>query len=178
MKRPRSDFYFFWGHPFSQWGLYPMEIEGVTYNCCEQYMMAEKARLFQDAVAEAAIMEAADPATQKAWGRCVRGFDKAAWEAVAREIVYRGNYAKFSQNEAVYLLLMQTGTKTIVEAAADDTIWGIGMDDSHPDICDPSQWRGTNWLGEAIMRVRKELRETGVGPEGATWADHFFEKEP
>ena len=30
-------------NPFGQWTESPFEIDGVTYNCAEQYMMAEKA---------------------------------------------------------------------------------------------------------------------------------------
>jgi len=26
-----------------------------------------------------------------------------------------------------------------------------------PGITDPKNWRGTNWLGEAIMKVREQL---------------------
>ena len=37
-------FTFFWSGPFSQWHPSPFIIDGVTYNCAEQYMMAEKAR--------------------------------------------------------------------------------------------------------------------------------------
>ena len=33
----------FYNGPFSQWHMKHMTIEGVDYNCCEQYMMAGKA---------------------------------------------------------------------------------------------------------------------------------------
>ena len=32
-------------HPFSNWYMCTFEDSGITYNCMEQYMMAEKARL-------------------------------------------------------------------------------------------------------------------------------------
>jgi len=46
-----------------------------------------------------------------------------------------------------------TGGKTIVEASPYDKIWGIGLSKDDPRALDRSQWQGTNWLGEAIMRV-------------------------
>lgn len=49
MKRSRRDFTFFWSGPFSQWAMYPIAIDGQIYCCNEQYMMAEKARLFGEA---------------------------------------------------------------------------------------------------------------------------------
>jgi predicted NAD-dependent protein-ADP-ribosyltransferase YbiA (DUF1768 family) len=33
----------------SQWYIAPFVIDNITYNCCEKYMMAEKARFFNDA---------------------------------------------------------------------------------------------------------------------------------
>ena len=50
----RDDFVFFWGHVaradkqmkacLSQWWQCSFEVDGIYYNCAEQYMMAEKAR--------------------------------------------------------------------------------------------------------------------------------------
>jgi ribA/ribD-fused uncharacterized protein len=53
--------------------------------------------------------------------------------------------------------LMSTEEKEIVEASPEDTIWGIGMHETHPDILDRTKWLGTNWLGEAIMQVRETI---------------------
>ena len=54
----KTDFLFFWGHAnrteklakscLSQWYPASFIVDGVYYNCAEQYMMAEKARLFGD----------------------------------------------------------------------------------------------------------------------------------
>jgi ribA/ribD-fused uncharacterized protein len=55
--------------------------------------------------------------------------------------------------------LMATGDLEIVEASPEDKIWGIGLRESDPRAWDKSTWQGTNWLGEAIMRVRQKLRE-------------------
>jgi len=58
-KHKRSDEYYtllFWHGPLSQWWYSPFTIDGVEYNCTEQFMMATKASMFRDAVAEANIM--------------------------------------------------------------------------------------------------------------------------
>jgi hypothetical protein len=153
----KEDFVFFWGGTFSQWCPSVFTIEGVDYNCCEQYMMAKKALLFNDAVAYHEIMLEDEPATQKAIGRTVRGFNKEKWEQYCQQYVYDGNYAKFKQNPKMLKELMATGTKEIVEASPQDRIWGIGLAASDPRAWDKSTWRGTNWLGIAIMRVRAEI---------------------
>ncbi len=99
---------------------------------------------------------------QKSLGRKVRGFDKYKWEQVCRDYVYEGNYAKFTQNQDLKDELLTYGDREIVEASPEDAIWGIGMHERHPDILDKSKWQGTNWLGEAIMRVRETLKEEKV----------------
>lgn len=142
----------------SQWYISPMTIDGVTYNCCEQFMMAEKARKFNDTAALAAIMGETDPFKQKKLGRAVKNFVKEEWDAACRPVVYRGNLAKFEQNDELKKLLLATGDAILVEASPVDRIWGIGLAPNHPSVCDPTKWRGTNWLGEAIMQVRTSLR--------------------
>ncbi len=152
----RDEFVFFWSGPFSQWAKFKFEIEGTTYVTCEQYMMAEKARLFGDKEAERKIMATDNPRQQKALGRKVVNFDPARWEAACEEIVYRANLAKFSQHEELMAMLPATGDKTIAEASPQDAIWGIGMAEEHPNVTDQSLW-GRNLLGKAIVRVRDEL---------------------
>ena len=70
----------FWNGPYSQWHDSFFELDGVEYSCAEQYMMAEKARVFEDENMLEDIMDAEDPATQKKLGRLVEDFDKDVWE--------------------------------------------------------------------------------------------------
>lgn len=153
-----EDLVLFWDGWPSQWAESPFVMEGVEYNCCEQFMMAEKARVFGDQAAALSILATRSPAAQKALGRKVAGFDEKVWNGVCRGIVYCGNLAKFTQNEALGELLMATGDRTIVEASPEDRIWGIGLRPNDPDAQDPAKWRGRNWLGAAIVQVRDELR--------------------
>ena len=157
----RSDFYFFWSGPFSQWSVRPMVIDGLQYNCCEQFMMAEKARLFGDDEILDLIMASDDPRTQKHLGRKVKGFVLETWESKCRDIVYKANLAKFTQNPELKAMLLATGSKRIVEASPLDRVWGIGLAEKDNDAPNPDKWRGTNWLGEAIQKVREELIATG-----------------
>jgi ribA/ribD-fused uncharacterized protein len=153
-----DEYIFFFGSFYSQWAMRDIEIDGVVFNCCEQLMMAAKADLFNDKYAFKQIMESDDPAEQKAWGRRVEGFDREKWEKVARDVVYKANYAKFTQHHDLGLELLSSGDKIIVEASPTDVVWGVGLLATDRKILDPKNWRGTNWLGEAIMKVREELR--------------------
>ena len=149
---------FFWNGVFSQWYPSNFVIEGVEYNCCEQYMMAQKALLFNDMESHKMIMYSKSPDEQKGFGRRVKRFDKDKWEAVCKEIVFDANMAKFTQNPKMLEELMDTKELEIVEASPYDKIWGIGLHETDPKALDKSQWQGTNWLGEAIMSVREKLR--------------------
>ena len=57
---------------FSQWSPSSFVVDDVSYSCVEQYMMAEKARLFKDPRAVELIMSSPDSRTHKRVGRGVR----------------------------------------------------------------------------------------------------------
>jgi hypothetical protein len=69
------------------------------------------------------------------------------------------NVAKFSQNRDLKTALLDTSSKTLVEASPLDVIWGIGLDKSTALQTPVSQWRGLNLLGQILMRVRATIRE-------------------
>lgn len=120
-------------------------------------MMAEKAALFKDWGTLQEILECKSPRAVKALGRQVANYVDGVWAEHRLDLVTKINYAKFSQNAGMALALIETGTATLVEASPVDTIWGIGMDDKHPTVTDPSTWRGTNLLGHALMAVRTQF---------------------
>jgi len=164
----QPEFLFFWGHQpqpdgavgpgcLSQWWPAPFTVDGSVYATAEQWMMAGKARLFRDDQALAAVLAAPSPKAAKAAGRSVRGFDEQAWAAASFDLVVAGNLAKFRQNPDLAAFLSATGRRVLVEASPRDRIWGIGMGATHPDATRPSQWRGTNLLGFALMNVREQL---------------------
>lgn len=155
-------FTFFWNGPFSQWEPVTFVVDGVTYNCAEQYMMACKARMFGDEDTLASIMEAEHPRDQKKLGRQVKGFNADRWNTRAREFVYEGNYAKFTQNPEFLEKLTATKGTTLVEASPYDRIWGIGMAEGDKGIEDRENWRGTNWLGEELTSLREDLIKANV----------------
>lgn len=63
-----------------------MVIDGVYYNCMEQYIMAEKARLFNDAETESRIMAEYSQMAIKKLGRQVVGYVDAQWKAVRQQV--------------------------------------------------------------------------------------------
>ncbi len=155
----KEEFAFFWGGTMSQWCPSTFIVDGVEFCTCEQYMMYKKALMFHDYEIASKVMKTTKPKEQKALGREVSNFDKDVWEKYCREIVYDANVAKFTQNPDMMDELMFTVGKTLVEASPYDSIWGIGLAGDDPLAQDRSTWKGTNWLGEAIQRVRDERVE-------------------
>lgn len=166
----RPEYLLFWGHRplpdgevgksvFSHWYEAPFVVEGTRYATAEHFMMAGKARLFDDAQALERILAATSPNEAKKLGRTVKGFDDARWSAACFDLVVAGNLAKFSQNAAMGKFLKATGSRVIVEASPVDRIWGIGMAADDPHAANPRLWKGLNLLGFALMEVRERLLE-------------------
>lgn len=150
---------FFWHGIYSQWHKSKMTIDGVEYSSCEQYMMHQKAIVFSDFYIASQILLTDDPKEQKALGRKIQGFNKDIWDSVCLSIVFKGNLAKFSQNESLKADLLSTGNRIMVEASPLDKIWGIGIAEDHPDVESPESWRGLNLLGSALNLVKQELNK-------------------
>jgi ribA/ribD-fused uncharacterized protein len=143
--------------PFSQFHPCVFEVEGVTFNCAEQFMMYSKAKLFGDDEVASQILTKEIPKDQKALGRQVKNFDDAIWQLHAMDIVYKGSYAKFTQNENLKKHLLKTEGTTLVEASPMDAIWGIGLPADNPKAQDRKTWRGKNQLGEILTKLREDL---------------------
>jgi len=70
--------YFKSGYP-SQWHIAPFTIDDKIYNCCEKWMMVNKAEFFGDIEIQKLIMNSDDPKEQKILGRNVKNFDADKW---------------------------------------------------------------------------------------------------
>jgi ribA/ribD-fused uncharacterized protein len=167
----REKFTYFYGGPFSNWLHCEFTVDGKSYSSTEQYMMAEKARLFGDKDAEEKIMKTRDPQKAKIAGRAVKGFSLDLWNSKARDIVYKGCYAKFQQNNGLLHAIKQTKGTTLVEASPTDQIWGIGWDADDAEAQSRDTWRGMNWLGEVLTKVRDDLEEGVYRTDGFNWSD-------
>jgi ribA/ribD-fused uncharacterized protein len=143
----------------SQWYPSRFVINNIEFNCCEQWMMYNKAKIFGDIEIASKILQETDPKIHKELGRKVQNFDVVKWDSVADDIVYEGNLAKFSQNEELKDKLLSTGNKLIVECSPYDSIWGNGLNITESLVIPQNLWKGTNRLGKAIMKVRESLNK-------------------
>lgn len=159
----------FWGHRISpnnsvtksclsQWYPAPFEIDALYYPTAEHFMMAEKARLFEDSETLDKILLAKSPAQAKKFGRMVKNYDDRKWKEQCSTSVVKGNIEKFTQNPKLGEFLINTNKRILVEASPVDRIWGIGLAAEDPRAEDPQQWRGSNLLGFALMSARAQIQ--------------------
>lgn len=151
------DIFGFWG---TKTGFYlDTFFQPIEFSSCEQWMMANKATLFDDLDTYHEIMNEDRPDKVKALGRKVSNFDPKKWDTYKYQIVLRGNLFKFEQNPDIRDFLMQFHPATIFcEAAPWDKVWGNGLSPDDPDCLDINKWQGENLLGEAIREVRRRLK--------------------
>lgn len=159
----------FWGHTalgpelgthvLSQW--FPTTFEdadGRIFRSAEHYMMWRKATLFCDTVSADKILAAASPGEAKALGRTVKRFIEDTWAGNRWEIVVEGSMLKFASDPQLHEYLTGTRNRVLVEASPRDHIWGIGMTADSEHATTPSEWRGLNLLGFALMEARSRLQ--------------------
>lgn len=138
---------------FSQWYKSDFkDINDIKYNCAEQFMMYQKAILFGDNGVANEILNETDPKNIKALGRKIKNFNQQEWDENKFEIVIAGNLYKFTQNNTLRDILLNTKDEIIAEASPFDKIWGIGIDEKAAES--GAEWQGENLLGKALMVVR------------------------
>lgn len=146
----------------SNWYRCKFVIDDFEYLHVEQYMMAQKAKLFHDSARYTAILRATKPWECKDLGKQVTPFDAKTWNAVKYDIVKDGNRAKYEQNPDLKRMLLSTGDAVLAEASPKDKIWGIGLDAETALHVEMSKWPGQSLLGRALMELRAEFAGTSV----------------
>ena len=143
---------------FSNWYRAPFVIDEKRFASIEQYMMYEKAKLFNDDDIAGQVLQTEDAAEIKALGRRVKNYNDHVWNGRRQLIVFRGLMAKFGQNQELKTALLETGDALLAECEPNDRIWGIGMSIDDPRRLQPSEWDGQCLLGYTLIEVREQLK--------------------
>ena len=144
-------------NPLSNFYPAPFIHEGTRYISSEQFIQASKAKFFNDADAYNQIMGCSTSLECKRASRQIRNLDINRWEHVAGNICQPGIRAKFLQNPpAMDTLISKTGSKTIVECAA-DKLWGTGIPLNDPMCLDPQKWITQGIMGRILENIRSEV---------------------
>jgi ribA/ribD-fused uncharacterized protein len=147
-----------------------------TVHCefSEKAIMVAKAAMMGDEEAFHSISVAKFPKEAKDLGRGVRNFDQDLWTSHLEELAFEVVRQKFDSCKQLRSVLLSTGDALLVEAAPNDTIWGVGLSTTDDRVYHPSQWRGQNILGYSLMRARSVLRgETMFPPFSVSSGNDF-----
>jgi len=156
----------FWGHTGNNYykefsNFYPctfIDTNNIKYNCTEQYFMIKKAETFEPDNKELIqkILNETNPMQIKKYGRSIKNFDTKLWNTISYKIMYDALLYKFTQNDNLKKILIDTATKHLVEASPYDAKWGAGMNAKEIKKSN-YKYSGTNLLGKALEEVRTNL---------------------
>lgn len=144
----------------SNWYLSDFSVDGIQYSSMEQYMMYQKALLFQDMEIAKQILNTSNVGKIKALGRSVKNYEDVIWNGMRQIIVYQGLLQKFQQNTELKEKLLATQEHLLAECAVQDKIWGIGLSIKDERRLHLDKWQGQNLLGFSLMRVRSALKQS------------------
>jgi ribA/ribD-fused uncharacterized protein len=131
---------------FSNFSRHGIELDGQWWPTVEHYFQAQKHVGTPHAER---IRCAATPGQAKGLGHMRAVPLRPDWDDVKDAVMARAVRRKFETHAALRALLLATGDEELVESAPSDYYWGCGADGS-----------GLNKLGQILMRVRAELRES------------------
>lgn len=159
----QSEIYFFRENgkygPFSNF--YPSKFieNGIEFNCSEQYFMYYKCLEFDplNKPLLEAILNEKSPTKIKKLGRQVKNYDDKIWSEKRYQVMSNALKLKFTQNQEIKELLINTKEKILFEASPFDKIWGIGFDGKTAVNMINKTKFGKNLLGSALMEVRESF---------------------
>jgi ribA/ribD-fused uncharacterized protein len=134
---------------------------GRSYRSAKQALAGELAMHFKD---EANYKKISETETADAVSYSVEntpgGKDKnqGEWNKKQSELIYSVNRVKFTAYPALAKQLLDTKYAILGAYLPNDTILGIGISINDPKATIRKNWSGQNELGQALMKLREEIR--------------------
>jgi ribA/ribD-fused uncharacterized protein len=136
-------------------------MSGRPYRSAKQALAGELAMHFKDEVnykkiSEAETADAVSYSVEDTLG----GKDKnqGEWNKKQSELIYSVNRIKFTAYPALAKQLLDTKYTILGAYLPNDTILGIGISINDPKSTIRKNWSGQNELGQALMKLREEIR--------------------
>ena len=130
---------------FSNFSKHKVIIDEKEWQTSEHYYQAMK---FESAALQEKVRLTDHPGAAAKMGRDPANPLRADWDDVKDKIMYEVVYAKFTQNPACKMTLLETDPAYLIEDSPVDYYWGCGSDNS-----------GLNKLGKVLMQVRDDLKK-------------------
>jgi ribA/ribD-fused uncharacterized protein len=136
-------------------------INGRSYHSAKQALAGELAMHFKDEanykkISEAETADAVSYSVENTPG----GKDKnqGEWNKKQSELIYSVNRVKFTSYPALAKQLLDTKYTILGAYLPNDTVLGIGISINDPKSAIRRNWSGQNELGQALMKLREEIR--------------------
>ena len=137
------------------------EVEGLKFNCMDQFLAYYKALFFGDTKTAKLVMKTKKACMQKSLVRALGQRSPTTWLRRALPLVYWGNVAKFRQNPKLLTSLIETRGKLLCQVSPHDFIWSTGR--SMSKLRANSKYSGANCMGHVLTQVREDLmKERGI----------------
>ena len=121
---------------------YPAELtyEGIAYPCATSAFLASK---YGD-LAERKNISSMSPEKAKMKYNAVLG--NPEWQEHQNDVMDKIIRLKFQQHPEFVGMLLDTGNRRLINGGKKDKYWGVNL----------TTWEGENYLGQILMKVRKE----------------------
>jgi N-glycosidase YbiA len=129
-------------HPLSNFYESNFRIGTFIYPTVEHYYQSQKSN---DSYERMDILMADTPKEAKEMGKYIEDI-KENWDDKKLIYMWKGLYAKFTQNHHLKKYLLDTKDVELVENSPVDSYWGRGKN-----------WDGENKLGKMLMKLREEI---------------------
>jgi ribA/ribD-fused uncharacterized protein len=90
----------------------------------------------------------------KSIGRTIKPYVEQDWANNRVRLVRKGNLEKFSQNNDLKSILIETGKTRLVECNPYDKIWSCGLRPENPMAKNPDGWIGADLLGKILTDLK------------------------
>ena len=132
-------------------------VNKVRFHSSEQMIQFNKAKHFGDHLTMSQILYADTPLECKQLARDIANYNEDNWRQVAKNMCQEGINEKFKQNPTLGKILIDTGSKKIVECSFDKH-WGNGLPLSNRRCLDKKLWENRGGiLGEMLESTRNLL---------------------
>ena len=129
----------------SNFSRHGFQLENKWWPTSEHYFQAKK---FEGTEFEEAVRQCSTPTKAAALGRDRALPLRSDWENVKNDIMRKAVYEKFTQNEDIKKLLLETGEEILIEKSPIDSYWGCGKNGD-----------SKNMLGVILMEIRGALKK-------------------